>query len=151
MLAEALAHASTQDAAFRQLTVEGPRNAWRKAALALVILLLALYLGASPPSWLVPGPPATLTRSDVERGTDAALYLEAQQIEAFHLERGRFPYGLDELPNRIPGVVFVRSNNRVYQLVARRADGSSLIYDSAHPDPGFAAAAAGWSAKAGSR
>ena len=45
---------------------------------------------------------------------------------------------------RIPGIRFVRSNNRVYQLVAARPNGRALVYDSARPDPEFEDVENGW-------
>ncbi len=151
VLAEALAHASAQDEAFRQPSEQvQPTGRW-KTPLALVLLLLAAVVAAFPPSVLTPGARPELRQSDLAQGARATLYLEAQQIEAFRLMRGHLPASLEELPDRIPGVVFIRSNNRVYQLVTRRPNGSNLVYDSAHPAPGFAMAAAGWALAADPR
>lgn len=147
MLAEVLADASAQDEAFGRPAVGRRRTDRWKASLAVLLLVLAAYLGAAPPSWITPGPAPMLRPRDVDRGTQAALYLEAQQIDAFRVTHGRLPYTLDELAERVPGVVFIRSDNRLYQLVARRPDGSPLVYDSARPAPGFAAAAAAWAPK----
>lgn len=148
LLAEAVAHASAQDEAFRQRGEAVEATAAWKVPVALALFLLAAVVALFPPSWLVPQARPQLRPADQAYGARAALYLEAQQIEAFHLVRGRLPESLDEIGDRIPGVTFIRSNSRVYQLVMRRPDGSSLVYDSARPAPGFAAAAAGWSREA---
>ena len=74
----------------------------------------------------------------------AALQLQARQIEVFRARHGRLPRTLDEVPVRIPGIRFVRSNGRVYQLVAARPNGRALVYDSARPDPEFEDVENGW-------
>lgn len=143
-LAEVLADASARDEAFRRPAAGGRRADRWKTSLAALLLALAAWVGAAPPAWLSPGPAPRLRPGDVERGLRADLYLEAREIDAFRMTHGRLPYALDELPERASGVRFVRSDSRVYQLVARRADGSLLVYDSARPAPGFGAVASEW-------
>ncbi len=143
LLAEALAQASAKDEAFRR-PGSGPHRTGWKMLLALVLLAAAAVLAVSPPSWLSPSPLPVLRHADVARGTLAVLDLEARQIDAFRLTHGHLPYSLDELPRPMPGVTFVRSNDRVYQLVAVLDDGSRVVYDSADPAPDFRAVAAAW-------
>ena len=105
-----------------------------------VLVALAAWLSASPPAWLRGDPPAAPTVQDQARGLRAHLFLQAQQIEAFRLREGRLPASLDEVPGAAGDLRYVRSNNRVYQLVA--SDGrATVVYDSARPDPAFAQAA----------
>lgn len=144
LLAETLAHATAREEAFREPPVEAGRASWWKVPLALLILLAAGWMAASPPSWLAPATAPTLPPGELERGARAALYLQAREIDAYRRLRGRLPDSLEELPARFDGVRYVRSDNRVYQLIGTRPDGSSLVYDSAHPAPGFAAVSQGW-------
>ncbi len=147
LLAEALAHANAQEEAFRRPMLEAERTGRWKTPLSILIFLFAGYVAVSPPSWVVPAAAPILDRGTLERGARAALYLQAREIEAYRVLRGRLPVSLDELPARVSGVRFIRSDNRVFQLVGRRPDGSSLVYDSAHPAPDFASVAAGWSGR----
>ena len=113
--------------------------------------MLAAYVGVAPPPWVAGEPPLQVPPAALERGVVAALYLQAQQIEVFRIRNGRLPRSLAELPVRVPGVLFVRSNNRLYQLVAARPDGRALVYDSANPEPVFEQIADGWNPEPGSR
>ena len=151
LLAEALVHAELQEAQYRQPLTEAARTGQWKAPLAFVVLLLAAYIGVAPPGWVAGEPPLQVTPAALERGVVAALHLQAQQIEAFRVRNGRLPRTLEELPIRVPGVRFVRSNNRLYQLVAARPDGQALVYDSANPELAFEQIAAGWNPEPGSQ
>lgn len=144
LVAEAVAHSAALEAQYREpMAPEGPPSVW-KVLVALLIAATAAYVAARPPALLTPGTPPVLRAGELERGARAALYLQAQQIEAFRLREGRLPRSLDEVGARVPDVAFVRSNNRVYQLVTSRPDGSNLVYDSARPSPAFAAVTSGW-------
>ncbi len=146
ILAEALAHAEEQEAQYRlaAVTTETVQRARWKTPLALVVLMLAGWLAVAPPGWVRGAPPPTLQVGDLERGVRAALYIQAQQIEVYRAREGRLPRELSEVPGALPGIRFVRSNNRVYQLVGRRPSGGNLIYDSARPSAGIEAVAASW-------
>jgi hypothetical protein len=139
LVAEALAHAELQEAQYRLAPPEAPRDAWM-LPVALMFLGMAGILSLTQPRWLTGDPLPSVTVDERERGLLAVLYLEAQQIEVFRLREGRLPASLDELPVQFPGIRFVRSNNRVYQLVAHRPEGGTLVYDSSHPATGVGAA-----------
>jgi len=149
LLAEALAHSELQEARYR-VPFSGPRRAsWWKGLAALVLFLLAGIAAVAPPEWVLPEPPAQLDAADRARGLRMALLLQAKQVEAFRVDHLRLPDSLDELAGRLPGVVFVRSGNRAYQLIAYEADGKAIIYDSANPAPEFEALDSGWSYEEG--
>lgn len=147
LLAEALAHAEHKDARYRVPYSDptGP-NRW-KALLVVVLLALAGAAAAAPPRWIRPEPPASLGRAEELRGLRVALLLQADQVEAFRLRTQRLPTALDEVPGQLPGIRYVRSGNRVYQLVAYGADGSAVVYDSAAPTPPFRALTPPWQAE----
>lgn len=150
LLAEAIAHAENREARYRQLPPVRRRGGQWKVLLAFIVLMLAGYIGLAPPAWLAGGPLPQVSSAERGRGVVAALQMQARQIEVFQARHGRLPRTLDEVPVRIPGVRFVRSNSRVYQLVAARPDGRALVYDSAKPDPEFEEVENGWDRGPGS-
>ncbi|HSG09200.1 MAG TPA: hypothetical protein VLA36_12640 [Longimicrobiales bacterium] len=144
LLAQAMAHAEALDAQFRVLPAGDPRHGAWKSPLALLFFLLAVVVAVAPPSWVAGPPPPSIQEQELERGLRAAIYLQALQVEAFRARTGRLPEDLAELPTPAPGLSLVRSNTRVFQISGRRPGGAMLVYDSAHPEPEFAAAGAAW-------
>ncbi len=144
LVAEVAAIAETKDIQFQRLP-PGPtkRGGW-KMPVALVLFLLAVSVAAFPPRWLAGEATPSPTSDELQRGLRAALYLQAEQVEVFRSREGRLPRALDEVSVRIPGIRFVRSNSRVYQLVGFLTDGDPVVYDSARPTDEFDAVAAGW-------
>ena len=127
-----------------------PRRGSRwQAPVAALLLLAAAVLALFPPAWLGPTRPVAPPASEMERGVRAALYLQAQQIEAYRAREGRLPASLADVAGHLDGIRFVRSNNRVYQLVGHGPGESPVVYDSARPDPVFHAAAEPFLGQAG--
>jgi hypothetical protein len=144
LLAAALAHAEHQDARYRvPFSAAASAGLW-KALAGSVILLLAGAAAVVPPGWATPEPPALLGRAEQARNARAALLLQAQQIEAFRVRAQRLPDTLGEVTGTLPGVRYVRSGTRAYQLVAYEANGNAIVYDSTNPAPAFAELAVGW-------
>jgi hypothetical protein len=144
LLAEALAHAEHKDARYRVPFAEAPAAARWKALLALLIVLVAGAITAVPPGWARPEPPAQLEPAERTRNLRIALLLQSQQVEAFRVRAQRLPTSLGELPRTLPGVRYVRSGSRAYQLIAYEADGNAIVYDSASPTPPFSELATAW-------
>ena len=144
LLGEAIAQTEAQEALYRNPWPESPGTGKWKGPLALMVLMLAAYIGLAPPPWLAGAPPPQVSSAELGRGVVAALQMQARQIEVFLARHGRLPRSLDEVPVRIPGVRFVRSNSRVYQLVAARPNGQALVYDSAKPGQEFEDVENGW-------
>jgi hypothetical protein len=139
-----VAHAEWQDERHR-IRFPDPRGRRWKTPTALVLLAVAALVAAVPPAWMpLPRPPAVPTPAERDWGLTVEVYLQARQIEVFRAREGRLPHSLAEVPVRVPGLRFVRSNARVYQLVARRSDGSALVYDSTHPAPEVEGAVRVW-------
>ncbi|HKJ02882.1 MAG TPA: hypothetical protein VJ997_10520 [Longimicrobiales bacterium] len=147
LLAETLAHAEAQEAQYRVLPADEPRYRRGKTVVALLLFVVAAVLWVAPPRWVAGPPPPSAELGDLERGLRAAVYLQATQVEVYRLRNGRLPEELSELPTHLPGLSLVRSNSRVFQILGRRPGGEVLVYDSAHPSPGFASAASGWTAQ----
>jgi hypothetical protein len=144
LVAEVAAMAETKDVQFQRLPPGPARRGRWKIPVALVILLLAVTVAAFPSLWLGGESDPSPTAEELQRGLRAALYLQAEQVEVFRMREGRLPRSLDEVPVRIPGIRFVRSNNGVYQLVGFPTDGEPVVYDSARPTGEFDAIATGW-------
>jgi hypothetical protein len=136
LLAQALAHAEIQDARYRVPYADRSAGRW-KALVAVGLVLVAGILLAAPPSWVRPDPPAQLDAADRARALRTALLLQSQQVDAYRVRNQRLPESLDELPQSIPGLRYVRSGNRAYQIIAYEQDGNAIIYDSSAPSPEF--------------
>lgn len=136
LLAAALAHVEMQEAIYRVPT-ESPTGRRWKGLIAAAIFVLAVFLAALPPDLFVPAAPQALSDADRLRGIRTALLVQAEQIEAFRVREERLPASLAEVETALPGIRFVRSGNRLYQLVAYTPDGDAIVYDSAAPDPAF--------------
>ncbi len=135
LLAATLAHVEAQDAQYR-LVMEDERRPGRwKGPLALVVLALAGVIAVWPPAWLAGPAPRVPTQAELTTGARAALALQAEQVRVFQIRNNRLPRSLDELPFPPEGIRYVRSNNRVFQLVAPLPDGRALVYDAAQPGP----------------
>ena len=144
LLAEALAHAEHQDARYRVPFSQTPTAGRWKAFLALVIVLVAGAVAAVPPGWVRPDPPAQLGGAERASHLRVALLLQAQQVEAFRVRAQRLPASLVEVTRTLPGVRYVRSGSRSYQLIAYEANGNAIVYDSTSPTAPFGALAPSW-------
>jgi len=133
VVAEALAHAEARDAVYRRPLADG--SGWWKVALASLLLLLAAGFAVAPPAWLGKPAPVTLAAATRARGARLSLYLQARQVEAFRVVEGRLPLDLAEAGEALPGVRYLRSSGRVYQLVAVGPDGRAIVWDSTRPVP----------------
>lgn len=137
LLAAALAHVEMQDAVYR-LSTEPDRKAGRwKGVAAALLLIAAMTFAVRPPGWITPEPAATLTDADRLDGLRQTLVWQVQQIEVYQSREGRIPDSLTDLPIVLPNLRFVRSNDRVYQLVAYTRSGDTVLYDSAAPAAWF--------------
>ena len=148
LLAEAIAEAETREADYRQ--PENPRTCHWKGPLALSLLVIAGSIVLAPPPWLARSPLPAVSIEERRRGVAVAIQLQARQTEVFQARHGRLPATLDEVPGRVPDIRFVRSNGRVYQLVAARPNGRALVYDSANPGPEFERIDNAWDGEPGS-
>jgi len=143
LLAAALAHVEMQEARFRVPSETGRRRRW-KGTVTTSLVMLALLFAVAPPAVLVPDPPPGLTESDRTYGTLVALLLQAQQIDAFRIREQRLPDTLGDLDAVLPGIRYVKSSSRLYQLVTYTSDGIAVVYDSAAPAAIFRRIAETW-------
>lgn len=146
LVAEALAHAEARDQLYRPPTEILPSGRWR-SALGLVLLVLSGILAAAPPSWLRGAPRPAVSDQQRTLGVHVALQLQAEQIEAFRNRTQRLPAGLEQLPAALPGIRFVRSDNRLYQLVAYGPDRRPVVWESTRPAPDAREAASAFLAR----
>lgn len=144
LLAAALAHVEMQDAVYRVTGAKDRQSSRWKGAAAALLFVIAMTLAIQPPAWVTPGAPASLSATDRLEGVRLTLLLQVQQIEAYRAREGRLPDSLSEVAITLPDVRFVRSNNRVYQLVAYAPNGEPVLYDSAAPATWFRDLTARW-------
>lgn len=131
LVADALAHAEALDERYRPPeTLPSPK--W-KGPLGSVLLLVAGLLAVRPPAPLVPPARPGVSEDARAIGARTSLALQAAEVEALRSWHQRLPT-VDELGPLLPGVRYVRSNDRVYQLVAYGPDRSTLVFDSTEPD-----------------
>lgn len=144
LLQQTLLHVEKQDARYRVPFADSRKTGRRKGAIAVLFFLGATVLAVAPPAWLRPEPPAQIDAATRTRDIRKALLLQAQQIDAYRVSRQRLPDTLEDLPGRVPGVRYVRSSSRLYQLIAYAPDGHAVVYDSSNPAPEFDRLAARW-------
>lgn len=143
LLVAALAHVEMQEARYRVPSDARPRRRWKGTA-ASVLVTLAALVAVAPPAIVIPEPPAQLTDSDRAYGVLVALLVQAQQVDAFRVREQRLPDSLDEISAVLHDIRFVKSSNRIYQLVAYTTDGIAVVYDSSAPAAIFQRIADGW-------
>jgi len=130
--------ADARDTGFRSRRTEPRRRAPWSSGLAILVLALAARVAAVPPGFLRGGPLPAPTSGDLLRGTESRLILQAWQVEVFRFREGRLPDSLPQVRALLPGIRYVRSDARVFQLVAAGPDGEPVVYDSALPNGGLA-------------
>ena len=137
----------------RREQLRGAAYRWSRTSLrarvAVGVVVLAAFL-----TWLIPVPglepdiPFPMPPEEEEAGLRLATYVQAQQVEAFRLNRGRLPDVLRETGEPLPGMSYQRMDARTYRLsgVTERVSVSwissdsidSLLRDSARRVRGFA-------------
>jgi hypothetical protein len=143
ILSAALAQVEMQEAIYRVPTETGMADRG-KGTIALLLMLMALFVSVRPPALVIPEPPAQLVEADQIYGTRVALLLQVQQIEAYRIREQRLPESLGEIAVVLPGVRFVKSNSRLYQLIAYTPEGVTVVYDSASPASDFERISRNW-------
>ncbi|GMV06403.1 MAG: hypothetical protein AMXMBFR53_26790 [Gemmatimonadota bacterium] len=107
--------------------------------LGLNLAVIAVYLLLAPPTWVTVNPIEGPDQATQVQGLRVALYLQAQQIEAYKDQNGRLPSSLAESGRAVPGIEYVRQGAEQYQLVATVGD-QPIVYDSSGPNPEIVAA-----------
>lgn len=148
ILAAALAQVEMQEAIYRVPTDSGSADRG-KSTIALVLMIMAVLVSVRPPALVIPDPPAQVGETDQIYGTRVALLLQVQQIEAYRIREQRLPESLEEVTVALPGVRFVKSSNRLYQLIAYTPGGIAIVYDSAAPTPDFERISRNWTTTRG--
>lgn len=130
-LADVLEHAAAKDEAARKRS--GPKKEPRwKMPVGVNLGVFAVYLLIGQPEWAVvnkiPPPDAAV----VETNLRGAVYMVANSIEAFRIERGRLPRSLEEAGRAYPGLDYQVLSPGRYVLTAREGE-VTLTYDSSEP------------------
>jgi len=148
LLAATLAHAEMREAIYR-VPAESRRARRWKTSMAGLVLLAAAWVAAFPPAFLVPDRPRPLSEADQLRGIRAALLLKSQQIEAFRAREGRLPDDLSQTGAPVADILYVKPNNRLYQLIGYTSRGEAVVYDSSAPGAAFEAVGVWWAGDGG--
>jgi len=135
-VAAVLKHAAERDQIAQKKTTPRKQPKWM-LPLGVNLAVLAVYLLIAPPSWVTVNP---VEPPDLARQSDdlkAAMWFQAQQIEAYKIQNGRLPATLAESGRVLPGVEYVRDGDR-FRLIGTVGD-APVIYDSAASNTEFAA------------
>lgn len=134
-LLEVLEHDKAQQQADRELE-ERQRKRGRGSRvpiwLPVVLLGLVAWVWLFPPSFLSPEPPPPQPIEQEEAALRFAIYVQAQRIQAFRDQHGRYPETLDEAGPPLEGMRYIRLRPDLYQLTGT-TDRVTLTYRSDLP------------------
>jgi hypothetical protein len=146
-VAAVLKHAKDRDKAAEQKAPRKKQPKWM-LPLGINLAVFAVYLLIAPPAWVTMNPVEPPDMAAQEQSLRVAMYLQAQQVEAFRLENEVLPTTLDELArDPLAELEYVRDGSS-FQLIGTVGE-QALVYDSASPDPAFASSVADRMAGAG--
>ena len=93
---------------------------------------LAFWIWFFPPGWVQRSPVPVPTLEQDEASLRLVMFLQAQRIESFRIERGRLPENLEEAGVPLPGVDYTPMAGQTYYL---RGEGGQahLGYYSSQP------------------
>lgn len=100
--------------------------------LVIALAVITAWVWILPPRWLVPVPPPAQTVAEEDAALRFAVYVQAQRIRAYQLERGFLPESLDEAGDPLPGLRYMVLGPGLYELTAS-TDRQRLTYRSDEP------------------
>lgn len=137
-VAAVLKHAAEKDQVAQAKPRPKKQPKWM-LPLGLNLAVIAVYLLLAPPAWVTVNPIEGPDQATQVQGLQVALWLQAQQIEAYKSQNGRLPASLAESGRAVPGIEYVRQGGERYQLVATVGD-QPIVYDSTGPNAEIVAA-----------
>jgi competence protein ComGC len=148
-VAAVIKHAHDRDEAARKR--ERPRGQPRwMLPLGINLAVFAVYLLIAPPAWVTVNPIEGPDPAAQEQSLRVAMFLQAQQIEAYRLEHGALPASLAELErDPVSDEVEYVPRGSSYQLVGAVGE-SALVYDSTGDNAEFTRSMSARMAGAGS-
>ncbi len=93
----------------------GTKPLFPQLAVLALSTAVAVYLWFGSPGWLGHRP-ALPPLEEEEASVAAAIYLQAQQIEAYWARNGRLPAFQEEAGLPVPGARYVRIDSRTYRI-----------------------------------
>lgn len=137
-VAAVLKHAAEKDRVAHTKPARKKQPKWL-LPLGINLGVLAVYLLIAPPPWVVVNP---IKGPDMAVQTDmmaAALYMQAQAIDAYRIQNGRLPATLAESGRVTEGIDYLPQGDQ-FQLVAM-VGGTPVIWDSTRSNADIEAAA----------
>lgn len=136
-VAAVMKHAADRDKAAHQKPPAKKQPKWM-LPLGINLAVFAVYLLIAPPAWVTLDPIEGPDVAQQEQSLRVAMYLQAQQIEAYRIENGELPGSLADLSrDPVSDRVEYVPQGSTFQLVGTVGE-SALVYDSAAPDGAFA-------------
>lgn len=105
------------------------RTTGRRATLAGLLLISAIWIWVAPPGFLSPAGAPVETAARTEGGLQLLVAFQVARIDAFRQDQGRLPDTLDETGETLPGLAYTRVNSGVFRLRAR-SGGQVVFYQS---------------------
>lgn len=137
-VAAVMKHAADREQAAKRKKPPKKQAKWM-LPLGINLAVFAVYLLIAPPAWVTIDPIQGPDLAAQEQSLRVAMFLQAQQIEAYRVENGELPRTLADL-SRDPvseRVEYVPRGNS-FQLVATLGE-SALVYDSTADNSEFEA------------
>jgi hypothetical protein len=138
-VAAVMKHAATQDEIAHRRITPKKQPKWM-LPFGVNLAVLAVYLLIAPPGWITVNP---IEGPDLARQGDdmrAAMWLQAQQVEAYRIQNGRLPTTLAESGRVTAGVEYIRDGDHFRLIAAIDTIGDDpVIWDSNAPNTEFEA------------
>ncbi len=115
-IASVLRHQAERKEAREAVQLPGRRPLLPQLTALALSTVVAVYVWFGSPSWLEPRLPPPPPLEVEETSVQAAVYIQAQQIEAYRVRNGRLPAFLEEAGPAVAGVRYTRLDARTYRI-----------------------------------
>lgn len=112
------------------------RTTGRRAALAGLLFVVAVWIWVAPPAALAPTGPPEASADRVEGGLQLLVAFQVARIHAFRRAEGRLPDVLSETGEPLAGITYTRLNPGTFRIRAR-SGGQVVFYQSSDSLPVF--------------
>ncbi len=112
------------------------RTTGRRAALAGLLFVVAVWIWVMPPAILAPTGPPQASAERIEGGLQLLVAFQVARIHAFRRAEGRLPDVLSETGEPLSGITYTRVNPGTFRIRAR-SGGQVVFYQSSDSLPVF--------------